>query len=176
MWNGPSQMVRWAFNARYGIAIYTSFPSWFQAQWLAITCKQDDENWTDIPLVLLWSGLDYVAYLSPFKRQWFYLRLSTGPRIKTNLMLPCMQQPGKGILSLGIQPDKGMSLGIQQCWNLATDLERLPPPPPTLEEKEEGRGRGNISHKIAIIRWKLPNVIFSLLFFLDWKKWSCWKN
>ena len=40
-------------------------------------------------------------------------------------------------------------VAVENCWDLTTDLEPLPPPPPTLEETEGG-GR-NISHLIVIL-------------------------
>ena len=56
--------------------------------------------------------------------------------------------------STGLRPSKMKKpmvlVAVENCWDLTTDLEPLPPPPPTLEEMEGG-GR-NISHSIVIFR------------------------
>ena len=55
---------------------------------------------------------------------------------------------GTGVLPTKMKPV--VLVAVKNCWDLTTDLEPLPPPPPTLEEREGGSR--NISHLSDIFR------------------------
>ena len=59
-----------------------------------------------------------------------------------------MNANGTGVLPTKMKPV--VLVAVKNCWDLTTDLEPLPPPPPTLEEREGGSR--NISHLIVIFR------------------------